>query len=347
MKPRERSSQRFGIDLTARIATTTAGRQAHAAGPTARRGHRVMSAAAALVATAVVASLTLAATTTVRAAEPQPPTVAGSAASAEPPASSKSSAQAVATSPSQTPPQAAAQVPLIDQAVSAYQSAQELTDRDQRLAAFARAELLFRTAAQQSRPDADLWANVGTAALQAEHLGPAIAAYRRALQLDPDHRRASQNIEHARTLLPPWVPRPESEGLLDSFFEWHRAMAAAERSGAASIAFALACALLGAGIARRSTMLRLFSMMPAVACGLLLASLLLGDGNQGGDAVVVGDDTVARAADSRNAPTRFTEPLPSGTEVRVAEHRGAWTRIVLADERDAWIPGSSLEQIGR
>ncbi|MBI5506134.1 MAG: hypothetical protein HY899_15165 [Deltaproteobacteria bacterium] len=235
----------------------------------------------------------------------------------------------------------------MDQGIAAYQSAQDLTDREQRLAGFARAERLLRAGAEQGPADADMWANVGTAALQAEHLGAAIAAYRRALILDPDHRRARQNIEHARTLLAPWVPRPESEGLLDSFFQWHRAMAASERAGAASIAFALAGLLLGAGIARRNTMLRLLSLMPAVACTLLLASLVVGGGNETGAAVIVGDDTVARAADSRNAPARFAEALPSGTEVRVAERRGDWTRIVLADGRDAWVSSSSLEQIDR
>jgi len=235
----------------------------------------------------------------------------------------------------------------MQQGIAAYQAAQEIGDRDQRLAAFARAERLLRAAAEQGAADADLWANVGTAALQAEHLGQAVVAYRRALVLDPDHRRARQNIEHARTLLPPWVPRPEGEGLLDSFFEWHRAMAAGERAGAAAIAFALAAMLLGAGIARRSAMLRMFSLMPAVAWALLLASLVIGSADENGGAVIVGDDTVARAADSRNAPARFAEALPAGTEVRVAENRGEWSRIVLADGRDAWVPSSSVERIGR
>ncbi len=280
-----------------------------------------------------VASLTLVAmmtaALTAHAAEPQ---ATPNAAAAPAPASS---AQASPSRPS-----------WLEQAVAAYQSAQELTDRNQRLAAFSRAERLARAAAEQGRAAADLWANVGTAALQAEHLGPAIAAYRRALRLDPDHRRSRQNIEHARSLLPPWVPRPESESLLDSFFAWHRAMAASERAGAASIAFALAAVLLGAGIARRSAMLRILSLIPAVAWALLLTSLVVGDADGSSDAVVVGDDTVARAADSRNAPARFAEALPSGTEVRIAEKRGEWTRIVLSDGRDAWVSSSSLEQIG-
>lgn len=271
--------------------------------------------------------------TTLALAPPQP------AAPASPSNAPSSPAQAPAAQAS--PVQASA----MDQAVAAYQSALELTDRDQRLAAFARAERLMRAAAQQVPADADLWANVGTAALQAEHLGAAIASYRRALLLDPDHHRARQNIEHARTLLPPWVPRPESESLLDSFFAWHRAMAANERAGAASIAFALAAALLGAALARRSAMLRFFSLIAAVAWALLLASLVVGEAGQPGDAVIVGDYAVARAADSRNAPARFAEPLPSGTEVRVTEDRGEWALIVLADGRDAWVASSDLERI--
>ena len=88
---------------------------------------------------------------------------------------------------------------------------------------------------------ADLYANWGTSALQAEHLGVAVLAFRQALRLDPDHARALQNLNHARTLLPSWVPHPSHAGLWDSFFFWHRSLSVVEREVIAALAFLLAC----------------------------------------------------------------------------------------------------------
>jgi len=240
----------------------------------------------------------------------------------------------------------AASTDVLAQAIAAYDAAQDIADRDQRRAAFTRAERLFSAAAQGGAVSADLHANIGTAALQAESLGTAILAYRRALALDPDHRRASQNLQHARTLLPSWVPRPEAGGIFDSFFAWNRTLSPGERAGAAAIAFLLGAALLGAGTAMQSAMLRAFSVPALLLWVVLFASTVT---RQEGDdaAVIVADDVLARASDSRNAPARFAEPLPAGTEVRVDERRSDWVRVTLADGRDAWVPAASVEPVQR
>jgi tetratricopeptide (TPR) repeat protein len=230
----------------------------------------------------------------------------------------------------------------LEQALAAYGEAQATGAAADRPAAFARAERLFAAAAADTA-SADLWTNVGTAALQAEHLGTAILAYRRALALDPDHRHAQQNLVHARTLLPAWVPRPESGGFLDSLVAWQHAMAPAERRGAAALAFFAGAAMLGAALAGGSTALRVFAVVPMIAWGLLLVSGVAGAGDKGG--VIAAAETLARAADSRNAPARFAEALPAGTEVAIAQVRGDWTRIVLADGRDAWVASSAVEPV--
>jgi tetratricopeptide (TPR) repeat protein len=241
------------------------------------------------------------------------------------------------------PPQGGQAGDPLEQALAAYRSAQETSAAADRPAAFARAERLFAAAASTGSAGPELWTNVGTAALQAEHLGTAILAYRRALALDPDHRHAQQNLAHARTLLPPWVPRPETSGFLDSFLAWQHAMSPGERRGGAAVAFLLAASLLGAALATRSGALRLLSALVMVVWGLLLASDVLARSERGG--VLTAADTVARAADSRNAPARFAEPLPAGTEVEIAEVRGEWARIVLANGRDAWVAASSVEPV--
>lgn len=245
---------------------------------------------------------------------------------------------------------------LLEEAVAQYQAALDSTDRDERLQRFRRAELLFSGLAAGSSPvaaearpaieNADLYVNLGNAALGAGRLGPAIVAYRRALRIDPNHRRARQNLSHARTLLPDWVPRPEEGGLLDTFFSWTGQLSVSEQHWAAALLFAAAALLLAASIRWRRTALRNLAAVPAVAWLLTTGVLVVhaaGDRTQ--PAVVTTAETVARAADSTNAPARFTEPLPSGTEVDITQTRGDWAHVRLADGRDAWVHQSALQRI--
>ena len=60
---------------------------------------------------------------------------------------------------------------------------------------------------------------------------------------------------------------------------------------------------------------------------------------------MMAEETLARASDSSNAPARFTEPLPGGTEVEVIEIRDRWVRIRLANDREAWVSRGSLTMV--
>lgn len=247
---------------------------------------------------------------------------------------------------------AASSQKLLEEAVSQYRAALEVADRDQRLAQFRRAELLFARLAEGETEgaagirNADLYVNLGNAALGAERLGPAIVAYRRALLLDPDHHRAQQNLAHARTLLPAWVPQPQAGGMLDTFFAWSGRLSTGELQLLAAGAFLLAALLLAGSILWRQTTLRHLALIPAAAWLLLLA-LLPASGGSPNAAVVVVPEVVARAADSAHAPPRLPQPLPSGAEVEIVERRDSWLRVRLADNRDAWLPQSAVELVGR
>lgn len=229
------------------------------------------------------------------------------------------------------------------EAVAGYAEALDTEDRDRRLEKFRRVERLFSTVIEEGDASVDLYANLGNAALQAEHLGIAVLAYRRALLLDPDHSRASQNLEHVRGLAPDWVPRPETSALFDSFFQWHRTVSQAERALAASLAFAAAALLFALGIVIRSVAARNASLLPGLFWCALLASMTLDPASAAKrDAVVVGREVVARSADSIHAPARFARPLPTGTEVEILESRDTWLRIALANGREAWLRASSV-----
>ena len=235
---------------------------------------------------------------------------------------------------------------LIDLGLEAYAQAQSLTDRDARLAAFARAEQLFMQAAGNGNANAALYANAGTAALQAERLGPAILAFQRALVIDPDHATTRRNLTHARTLLPAWVPRPSGESVFDTFFFWHRALSTAERAGAGAACFLLAALTFSVAIRWRSRLARSFAWLPSLAWVALTVSLVVdARGDPTVEAVITAEEAVARASDSSNAPARFADPLPGGTEVEVVQTRDRWTRIRLANDREAWVNRRSLEMV--
>ena len=91
----------------------------------------------------------------------------------------------------------------LTEAVASYQSAMQSSDRQERINGFRRAELLFRKAIDDSGGTAngDLSANLGTACLSGEQIGPAIVAYRKALHLNPQHDQSRKNLAYARDLL--------------------------------------------------------------------------------------------------------------------------------------------------
>jgi tetratricopeptide (TPR) repeat protein len=235
---------------------------------------------------------------------------------------------------------------FIDSAVSAYREAMESTQRDERLERFRRAERLFTAAIEKSGGSGELYANLGNASLQAERLGPAVLSYRRALLMDPSLERARQNLLHARGLLPDWIPSPPEVGVLDSFFLWHKVMSRSDRLDLAALAFAAAMLSLAASLAFGLVSTRYFTGLASVVWLALLASLAFDPSRAAGsEGVVVAREVLARAADSINAPSRFGEPLPSGTELHILEDRGGWLQIELYNGRNAWVASSAVERI--
>lgn len=232
-----------------------------------------------------------------------------------------------------------------------YRNAEQQTDRDARLAAFRRAALSFRRAIgdvidQGGTPSAAQWTNLGNASLQSEQLGPAVLAYRRALEVDPDHPEARQNLTHTRALLPTWLPRPTSGSALDAFFFWHRTLSQKERAFLAGVAFAIAVLLIAASIRWRQSALRNLAILPLVVWLALLASVFADSGSTEA-AVITVDEVTAHSSDSQYSPSRFANPLPGGAEVTVRLTRNEWAQIVLPDGRDGWVPATALTRVSR
>lgn len=234
---------------------------------------------------------------------------------------------------------------VIQEAVQEYHDGLNTTLKDRRLEHFRRAQRLFtQVIGEHGVENVDLYVNLGNAAHQATDLGSAILAYRRALAMEPGHRRATQNLSHARELLPDWIPRPKSRTLLDTFFFWRQTFSLSARSFGASLAFALASLLLAAAIRWRWAWARNLALLPAVVW-LGLTGLPAWTSDTNDEAVITGVEVVVHAADSTGAPARFAEALPGGTEVQIVEKRDGWVQIRLADSRDGWVRASSVTLI--
>jgi hypothetical protein len=239
---------------------------------------------------------------------------------------------------------------VLAEAENCYRHGLAATARDQRVTHFLRALLLYERvvaeAPESGQVSAELLVNLGNAALQAERLGVAVHAYRRALVIDPAHRRARQNLEHARTLLPPWVRVEPRASVVDSFFFWHHALTPAERAMRSAWLFLLGAALLALSIRYRRGGLRMLAILPLFAWAALVASLLVDAwGPQDTAAVVVGEEVIARSADAPGAPRAFPDPLPEGSEVKILESRENWRRIALANGRSAWVDAAQLYEL--
>ena len=240
-----------------------------------------------------------------------------------------------------------------EEAVGEYRAALNCADRELRVARFRRAELLFGQLAGDPSEDTatignpDLYVNWGNAALGAERLGHAVLAYRRALAIAPNHRRAEQNLRHARSLLPEWFATSTQNGLWDSVFSWRRRIPAAGLRWAACLSF-LVAAISAAGAVRwRQAALRSLSLGFGVIWLVSLAAVWLGpSGRPGQGAVVIVPDVIARSADAPGSPAKWPHPVPGGVELQIVETRGDWVRVRLDDARDAWLPRSCLATVG-
>ena len=233
----------------------------------------------------------------------------------------------------------------LERALDVYARALSEPRRDERIALFAEAEGGFASLVAEGTESVALYTNLGNAALQAEHPGRAVLAYRRALRLDPEADTARQNLIHARGLLPGWVPRPDpSEGVRPLVF--YRTLSPGLRAQAAAACFAFAGVCLVLSVRRRTGAWRGLAIVAIASWALLLGSVVfdaLGEG--GGSAVITADETPARSADSALSPLALPEPLPAGTEVELVEVRDDWSRARLANGRDVWIRSSRVTPV--
>lgn len=269
--------------------------------------------------------------------------------------------------------QPAGAVTQLAQARQMYQSALAEGDRDRRRNGFAQAESLLHALSRDHADCPQLAADWGNAALLAQEPGRAVLAYRRALALDPTLSRARRNLSFLRDRLPDWLPRPKRSDGLSPLLWFQQSLTAAHRHVVMSwlvlLLAALFCAdpLLARWRARRGAsslggaeagagaspstaasdpgrFLRRLAILPGLL-GLVVMGSILGEADPRHDAVVLLPGGLLRAADSSGAPPAFAHPLPAGSEVRIEEPRGPYTRVRLSDGQGGWVQTSTVEAL--
>ena len=208
---------------------------------------------------------------------------------------------------------------------------------------FAAAELALREAVAE-RPAPELLADWGNAALGAGEVGRATLAFRRALEMQPNHERAAKNLAWLRDRAPPWLPRPAGGGALDSLLFWRDLLSVSQRYWIAGFAFAIAVLLLTPWPTRRMPLLRRLSAVPIAVWVVAAGSALLSE-SASPEGVVVLDGVPLRSADSTGARPAFAHPLPAGAEVVILETRDGWLRVALADGTPGWVRANSVAPV--
>ena len=241
---------------------------------------------------------------------------------------------------------------IAKQAIAEYAQAMETSDRDARLVRFAQAERLFQQLIDPESGSDELSGSQstalligwGNAALQAQHIGNAIVAYRRALEQSPGNTQATHNLQFARSLVPDTFRTRSETQLVDTLFFWRTLLSRRQVALLAASCFFAAAILWAVGYLVRSGLVRSLTFAPLLVWAILGLSWWMPGTSQRSDAVIVVANTVLYSADSENAAPRLSEPLPDGAEVKILQQRERWTEIQVAG-RTGWVRSGALYQL--
>lgn len=238
---------------------------------------------------------------------------------------------------------------FLESAIGEYAAAMDANGRDARIAAFGRAEQLFTQVVESIESEgrqasASLWVNLGNSAIQAGNTGKAILAYRRALEREPGHSQALQNLSFARASLPDWARRESEDALTDTLFFWRNLYSNDQIYLFMGIVFFLAALLVAIGIATKRSLLRNLAAVPVLLWAVLFASVVFDNSNSKTEGVINSEYSMLHSADSENSPFRLANPLPDGTEVEILQERERWTEVRISG-KTGWVRSSNIARI--
>ena len=210
---------------------------------------------------------------------------------------------------------------------------------------YAAAEQHFRAALDQGGHDPAVYHGLGEALYREGHLGLAIAAWRRGVELAPHDGDLVANLDLANKGTKDRLDPPAQD--VGPFF-WQRSLSLGQSATLASGLWTLALALLllrRATLGRAGRLARLaagarVAILPAMALGLLLTLSTAMALRSAPGAVVIVPQVSARSTLGPDGLDLFL--LHEGALVRVTESTDSAAQVQLPDGRKGWIAWSAL-----
>jgi hypothetical protein len=220
------------------------------------------------------------------------------------------------------------------------------TDPKGAAGAFVDAAAGWRALRDEGLRNSALETNIGNASLLAGDVGRAVAAYRRAIELDPANTRAADGLSDARRRAgTTGGPTGPAGGMLDAM---RRVVAIASPDVLlilATAAYFGAWLLIAPRVAGRPGPGVRWAAALLVTGAALAAPVWMTRRAASDDAVIVVPSVARNGPSDAIYAEAFDKPLAAGSEVSVLESRGSWVRVKLPDGRDAWVPRSAIELV--
>ena len=188
---------------------------------------------------------------------------------------------------------------------------------------------------------ATVFFNQGNAFMQAEQPGYAIASYRQALRFAPTDSSIHNNLQAALRKTggsdPPdnWVRRV-------LFWQDWIGYASKFKLATGFLVLTSLCLIFARLLANRS--LRTCGIVLLIGSVVTTASAVYDwyrfEHQVSG--VVVTGQVIARKGNDTTYEPAFNAPLREGTEFRVLETRGDWSRVMVGDVGEGWLPSESV-----
>jgi tetratricopeptide (TPR) repeat protein len=239
---------------------------------------------------------------------------------------------------------------LFKEAESSFRRANEIlkTDPWQAGDLFQKAVLSYERIVREGQVEnGKIFYNIGNIYFRLGDTGRAILNYRRAEELMAGDANLQQNLSYARSRCEDKIEAKPETQVLHALFFWHHDLSLLNRARLFVFFFALIWISAGVRLFRKWSWLR-YTLLLSILMSLLLAGSIgveAFEKSRSRAGVIVEREVIARKGDSTTYEPSFKEPLHSGTEFKLLEHRPDWLRIELADGRQCWIPGSAAEII--
>lgn len=199
-----------------------------------------------------------------------------------------------------------------------------------------------------------LYYNAGNAQMRLGDIGPAIANYRRALQLLPDDINVRRNLEFARSLCEIQIPPTATDAVAETIFFWYFDTTPIARTRVALAAYMIFWALLliRLFLRRRISVVGWTALAIAVVAGATGTSVVwdMHVSQHRREGVIVSDEAVLRKGNGENYQPQLDRPLVEGVEFEILESRedvkaNVWYHVQLKDGKDGWLRADRVEVI--